>query len=84
MDMQNSSSSQRPMDQRYSLDQLLETVQRYNSHFGDTVPLDMLAKAATQFRSTELMMHLSDRIVADTAVSDWRAFSDSFFAEAIR
>jgi len=63
----------------YSQKQLRQAVHAYHDRFNETVPLGLITRAASAFRSSELMSTLLDRVIANDPVQNWESFSGEFF-----
>jgi len=63
----------------YSRKQLQEAVHTYHDRFEKAVPLGLITGAASEFRSSELMSTLLDRIRSNDSVQNWERFSGEFF-----
>jgi hypothetical protein len=63
----------------YSQKQLRQAVHAYHDRFNETVPLGLITRAASAFRSSELMSTLLDRVIVNDPVQNWESFSGEFF-----
>ncbi len=64
----------------YSREELQHAVDAYSDSFRESVPLGLLTAAAREFRSSELMSILLDRVNANRPIENWDRFSDGFLS----